>query len=255
MDATQNASKESSIVKASPPQEKPLESAKVETLPSSSDQSEIKPEVSYAIPGELLRVLVDQKTQPSWWRTILNSQLTLALLPLVGALIGAWLTNYFTNQQKDFEYQRTAQLQELARTQSRLDEENRTRVQKLGEVWERLDANEFTIDKMIQEAMFETEKQPPELKRKRFLDITKMLEDDQAFVSRYRYWLGEDVFKTINDYLNLNFRLVRNQFALASETDLSELIKKRKEAKQDILEIRRLLDGKPNTPSTTTPGK
>lgn len=252
MDATQTASKESSTVKASPPEEKPHESAKVEAPPS-SDQSEIKPQISYAIPGELLRALVDQKAKPSLWRAILNSQLTLALLPLIGALIGAWFTNYLANQQKDSEYQRTVQLQELTRNQTRSDEENRMRVQKLGEVWERLDADEFAIDKLIQEAMFETENQSPELKRKRFLEITKMLQDDQAFVSKYRYWLGEDVFKSTNDYLDLNFRLVRNQLVLAPQSDLKELVKKRKEAKQDILEIRRLLDEKSNTQSTPAP--
>lgn len=256
MDATQTASKESSIVKASPSQEKSLESAKVEALPSPPDQSEIRPEISYAIPGELLRVLVDQKKKPSWWSTFLSHPLTVAVIStgLLG-LFGLLLTYFLTNQQKEIEYQRTIQLQELTRNQSRLEEEHKVRAEKFREVWERLDADEYTIDKIIQEATFETENQSPELKRKRFLDITNLLQEDQAFVVRYRYWLGEDLFKATNDYLNLNIRLVRNQFVLAPETDLTELIKKRKEAKQDILEIRRLLDQNQNTQSTATPGK
>ncbi|HEU4767549.1 MAG TPA: hypothetical protein VFS77_09240 [Pyrinomonadaceae bacterium] len=254
MDAAQTASTESSTVKALP-EEKPLESAKVEAPPSSPDQSEIRPEVSYVIPGELLRAVLDQKAKPAWWRAILNSQFMLALLPLIGALIGAWFTNYLADKQKDSEYQRTVQLQELARVQSRTDEENRMRVQKVGEVWERLDADEFTIDQIIQNSMLERENQSPELKRKRFLDITKMLEDDQAFVSRYRYWLGEEFFKTTNDYLNVNIRLARNQLFSAPNTDLSELIQKRKDAKQDILKIRSLLEEKSKSQSTTTPTK
>src|SRR5829696_1781149 len=102
MDATQSASKEPSTPKALA-QDKPSESASVDAPTNLQSQFEIKPDVCYAIPGELLRALVDQKRKPSRISAILNHPLTVVVIS--GGLIGGWLANYYTNRQKDFEHQ------------------------------------------------------------------------------------------------------------------------------------------------------
>jgi hypothetical protein len=141
------------------------------------------------------------------------------------------------------------QQEELARRQSFSDEINRIRVQKLGEVWQKLDEDEFAINRLLDDSnTFEGPNQDSSLKTKRVEDITGLIYNDQAMTSKYRFWLGEDLFHKTTGYLNMNVTYALNKLAGPPGADLSELIKKRDEAKQDILKIRTLfLEGEPST--------
>lgn len=205
-----------------------------------------KPDGSYVIPGEILRELIEKQPTHSIFYTLSTNPL---LVVVVGGLIGGVLTGYYTLEQKQIEHNRIIQQQELARQQIFSDEVNKLRLQKLGEVWEQLDEDEFAINRLLDDGRFKPNKESSS-KTKRMQDITILIHNDQAMVSRYRYWLGEDLFQKTTGYLNMSINYALNKLGSPLGTDLSELMKKRDDAKQDILKIRQVLEREPGSQST-----
>lgn len=203
------------------------------------DHKPVKPDVSYLITGEVPRALIDEqsKFKSSWLQTISNNALVVVV---VGGLIGGALTYYYTYRQKNLDYSRGMLQQELGRRQSFSDEVNKLRIQKVGEVWEQLDEHEFAIDRLLDDPPFEEVSKDPNANNKRVDEIIKLIHEDKAMTSRNRFWLGEELYNKTMEYLDMNVKYALNKRVFRRATDLTELIKKRQGAKQDILEIRRL---------------
>ena len=137
--------------------------------------------------------------------------------------------------------------QEWAARRSFSDEINKTRVQKLGEVWEQLDEDAFVINNILEESRLEGPNRDPTLNDKRIDEITKLIHRDQSIAHKYRFWLGENLFTTTMSYLNTTIDYSVKRISSKPGTDLTELNKTRDAARQDILQIRQLLlAGEPN---------
>jgi hypothetical protein len=154
---------------------------------------------------------------------------------LLSTIPGGFLTFYYGRLQQELTAQRTFS-----------DEVNKIRVQKVGEVWEKLDEHEFVINRLLEESTFEAQDEDSSSNNKRADEIIKLIHDDQAMASRYRFWLGENLFRKTTEYLDRNIEYAQNKIGARPGTDLSELTKTRNAAKQDILQIRGLfLGGEP----------
>src|SRR6267142_1645438 len=102
-------------------------------------------DVSFVITGEALRSLIDERIDQkpkSKFHAMSNNPL---MVGVVGVLIGSISTAIYSSQQKFLEYKLSTQQQEAARRQSFSDEVEKLRIQKHGEMWERLDGDESTI--------------------------------------------------------------------------------------------------------------
>lgn len=176
---------------------------------------------------EGLRTLIDavvKERKPSKLHRFLAHPL---LVVLASALAGGALTYYYTNKQND-----------AARRQSFLDGINSTRVPKLGEVWEQLDSDELKISQLLDDAT--SGEASSEVKNAKVAEINKLFDSDRLLTSKYRFWLGEDLYRKTEEYLDTSAAYALKRIGSPAETDLSQLLKKRDAAKEDVLTIRKL---------------
>lgn len=192
----------------------------------SADDADLNPESAYIVSGELLRSLINNQKKSSRLQRFLTHPL---LLVIVSGAIGAGLTDYYVSRQ-----------QKGTRSQSFLDGINNARVPKIGEVWEQLDVDELAINELLEGRSGRAEgknNSPPDDRIER---ITKLIKNDQILASKYRFWLGEDLYRKTEGYLDLSIDYALKKIGSPAGTDLTALLKKRDAAKQDILQIRKL---------------
>jgi hypothetical protein len=198
----------------------------------------VKPEAPYVLTGDAVRALIGEKPKQSKLQAL--STHPLALVVISGA-IGVGLTQFYTYRLRNLDYTRSVEQQELVRRQNFSDEVNKLRIQKFGEVWEELDEHEHETDRLLDDSgPGGSPEEVADSKSKKVEYITSIIRGDQAMVSRNRFWLGEDLCDKTIGYLDMNVKYAVNKIFASRTTDLSELIEKRKNAKQDILKIRKL---------------
>jgi hypothetical protein len=201
----------------------------------------VNPDLSAVISDELLRhrirTLLGEKPKPSSLQSFLTHPLVITAVGfLLTGIVGGLLTYYYTLKQKDIDYQRAVQQQELASRRSFSDELNKIRIQKIGGVWERLDKNEVLLDALLEKV---NKASDSDQRRNQNVDaINNLIQEDRITVNENRYWLGEQNYNRLQDYLDKNARIVLNMLLARRGTDLSGIIEERKRAKQDILQIR-----------------
>jgi cell division protein FtsB len=180
-----------------------------------------------------IKALISERAKKSKWQQFKASLVGVTtnafFLLLVGfgltTLVGTVLTNKYTTQQ-----------QEVAAIRSFSDELNKLRIQKVAEVWERLDEDEFMIDDLIQAT--DQDNKEKGLTPDKLNDIIKRLQTDRAMVSKYRFWLGKGIFDSANEYLNANIRYILRKLTGSSQEDLKTYLEKRNAAKSDIEQVR-----------------
>jgi hypothetical protein len=216
------------------------------------DQKAVPPDALSVIILEELRALRNGKSKSRFSRIQTFSNNALVVVFFSG-LVGGALTYYYTQRQKNLDYARSVQQQELGRRQSFSDEVNKLRIQKFGEVWEQLDEHEFAIDRLLDDRWFEIEADKDSKSNNKIVDdIRKLIDEDKALTSKNRFWLGEDLYNKTMEYLDMNVQYALNKLVVRRGTNLSEFLKKREDAKQDILEIRRLfLEGESGSQLTS----
>jgi hypothetical protein len=204
-------------------------------------EEHVNPDLSAVISDEILRhrvrTLLGEKPKPSSLQSFLTHPLVITAVGfLLTGIVGGLLTYYYTLKQKDLDYQRAIQQQELASQRSFSDELNKIRIQKIGGVWEQLDKNEVLLDALLEKANKASDSD--EQKSQNVDAINNLIQEDRITVNENRYWLGEQNYNRLRDYLDKNARIVLNMLLARRGTDLSEIIEERRRAKQDILQIR-----------------
>src|SRR5882724_3043566 len=216
----------------------PREKKKDERPESADESAALASNAPYVTLNDILRELKDQRPQSSRFHVVSNNPL---IVGVVGILIGGVLTAFYTYQQKVLEYKLDTQKQERTHLLTFSDEVNKLRMQKIGEVWERLDQDEFTIDALLQDSKIERPTKPPDSKNtKRAIQITKLIHDDQALVGKYRFWLGEELFNKTENYLDINIKYSLNELGALSDGASNVFKEPRNNARQDILQVRSL---------------
>lgn len=213
--------------------------------PISESGAHVNSDVSAVIADEVLRhrirSLIEEKPRASRLQSFSTHPLVIALVVavvgfLLTVIVGGLLTYYYTLRQKDIDYQRALQQQELASRRSFSDELNKIRIQKIGGVWEQLDKNEVLLDALLEKANKASDSD--EQKNRNVDAINNLIREDRITVNENRYWLGEQNYDRLQDYLDKNARIVLNMLLARRGTDLSGIVEERKRAKQDILQIR-----------------
>lgn len=193
------------------------------------DTKSINPEVASLI--KIIERLTTEKTrQSSRLQRFLTHQL---FLIIVSGIIGVGLTHYYTLKQKDIDYQRSLQQLELTSQRSFSDELNKVRIQKIGEVWEQIDKNEITLDDLLNKA-----NQASGSNKEYFDKIKSLIEQDLVMVNKNRFWLGKPAYNELNNYLDTTRQIVFDMLLGQPGIDLSEPLRKREQAKQDVERIR-----------------
>lgn len=207
-------------------------------------QSGLEQSTSLVIADEILRerirAIVNEKPQASRLEKITQNPLVSVVVAfLLTGVVGVLLTDYYSGRQ-----------QELAARRSFSDELNKIRIQKVGEVWERIDEDELAIDGLAEGILAEPSKDP-DSKQEKYNEIVKLVHTDLVMLNKNRFWLGEDTYDRTRGYLDRSIQYILNQFLSGQGTDLSKLKRERRDAKQDILEIRcEFLEGE-TIPETT----
>jgi hypothetical protein len=205
------------------------------------DRPLARPDVSSLVADEVLRhrirTLIEEKPKPSRVQRLLTHQLFLTVAGfLLTGLIGGLLTYYYTLKQKDLDYHRAIQQQELVSQRSFSDELNKIRIQKIGEVWEQVDKNEVLLDNLLE--LVNKSSISDNQKNQNVDAINNLIQEDRVLLNKNRFWLGEQNYNRFQNYLDKNVRIALNMLLARPGTDFSEIIEERKNAKQDILQIR-----------------
>lgn len=173
----------------------------------------------------LVRKLADEPPKPSRLKSLSSHPLFIVVVTFVlTVIVGGHLTNKYTLGQ-----------QELARQRSFTDELNKIRVQKIGEVWEHVDRTEVELDALVDRA-----NEAPEPGDKDLSAIAKLVEEDVAIVNKNRFWLGEQNYGRLKNYLEINRSYVLDKLLGRPGIDLTDTVRKREQAKQDVLQIRNM---------------
>lgn len=204
----------------------------------------VKPETTYVITEELLRVLIDNKPKSSGFLAKLGHPLVIVL---ASALAGTYLTQRYANQQKDIDYSRSIQLLKLTSQRSFFDELNKIRIQKIGEMWEQIDKNEVTIDNLLEKPK-NSSNSNEKTDNVNVMNLNSLIQEDKVIINKNRFWLGEKNYSKVYEYFDKNSELALNILLARPGTDVSEIIASREQAKQDIFQTRKsmLLEDEPS---------
>jgi hypothetical protein len=197
--------------------------------PKPEDSEAVSPEVSFVVADEVLRqrirAFIEEKPKPSIIQRVLNHSLFAILVSFILAVpLGGFLTYLYTRRQEEESSRR-----------SFTDELNKTRVQKIGEVWEQLDKNEVIIDDLLRKY-----NETPGSKQEYFNKIESLIDENRVIVNKNRFWLGKLCHDELNKYFSATRPIVTNMLAGPPGIDLSELHTKREQTKQDIERIRNM---------------
>jgi hypothetical protein len=183
-------------------------------------------------PSEPIRVLIDNGKHPSWIRRVLAHPL---MVVVAGGVVGGVLTDYYARRQKENDYRRTEQQSRLASERSFRDESNKVRIQKIGEMWEKIDTNEVAIDTLLVSA---NRSNPNRNKAEIIKQIENLIQDDRLNIARNSYWLGARNYEKISQYFDKNVKLTLNALLAKPGTDVTDILAERQQAKQDIIQTR-----------------
>lgn len=192
-------------------------------------------EVDKIVSDEILRAkirkLIEDKPKNKW-EFLKHPLLTLIIGFALTTLVGTYLTNQYTAKQKDKERESSFQ-----------DEINKTRIAKIGEVWEKVYELEHLSDQLVERykthsmlsedysnyfiSFYNSKTGKNEQKRKdRFFGISRELYYDSSrklgkfqlsvndklnevdiLATRNRFWIGERVYQDLQEYLRLDKEL------------------------------------------------
>ena len=167
----------------------------------------------------------DRKNKSQGWT---SNPVLLVVLGFVLSFPGTLLTAYLTYRQH-----------ERAAERSFIDESNKLRIQKIGEVWEQLDQDEHTIDQLLDADEEIVAKFPTPGDRAR--EVKRIVQTDREKLSKYRFWLGQSISDSVNTYLNANIKYSIGKLSGTPEADLEPAKSARDAAKSSVDQIREQL--------------
>jgi hypothetical protein len=146
-------------------------------------------------------------------------------LLFAGFLLSAGLGGFFT-------YLYTQKAQDLAAERSFSDELNKLRIQKVAEVWERVDQDQIKIDTLVNH-ITDNNASDKATQNAVLQEIEKLIETDKETVGQYRFWISQETYDKLNRYLDATIFLITRQI-LEPEADIESLLRDREAARSDI---------------------
>lgn len=185
------------------------------------------------ITEEVLRHKVREliaRPKASKLQTIFNSTFTSIVVGFVlTGLIGSYLTASYSKEQ-----------QKVAAQRSFSDELNKIRIQRIGDMWQRIYENELAADDLVEESVEAFRLKSPNdnavENAKRVEQIQGLNHESLKAISSNRFWLGEADYNTVRHYLDLNIHYDMEK--IIGKGDDPDLLGQREKAKQDVLHLR-----------------
>jgi len=175
---------------------------------------------------------IDDKLKEELFKVLLDRLLIGALLALTGLF-----ANYLIEKYKFEEGFRT--------------ELNKTRVARIGEVWENLYVYEAAVDNLVdrfRDIVVEAKSEEDELRRKRN-ELPPLIEiQEQALAQliaashKNRFWIGEDTYSEMTSYSNVLAELI-DAYVKYDGKKIDEINKRRVELRQGVRSVRDKLLG------------
>jgi len=173
---------------------------------TSEDNKHREAYISMTITDEVLRsriskLLTEPKPAP-WWKRMWMHPLASVIVGFIcTGLIGFFLTDHYSNKQKDLEYQRSIYLKDRERERSFADELNKVRVSKIGEVWEKVDVYEAGAKGVMQKISVETQSTPAQGRiiisqsiAKDLAESLRLKTELLGLLDKYRFWSSAALF-------------------------------------------------------------
>lgn len=205
--------------------------------PASPEQSRLDPSEPTADEETRdAKAEIHKRSKPSRLHAISTHPL---ILVVASGLVGALLTYYYTNRQKELEFKRLAEQQEQSRKESFSDELSKMSIQKFGDVWARIDENELAIDDLIGDSQSKSSVVNSRSKNEKVDDIRKLIHDDRIILTKNKFWVGEELYNKTNEYLEIHVTYGARRVIGGGITE-DELKRKKDAAKQDLLNTRSL---------------
>jgi hypothetical protein len=207
---------------------------------NASDNKLARSGAQYTITEEALVILITkvcQASKPSKvYRYLAHPLVVVVIGGIIAAIIGGIVTSHYTSRQKDIDDARSQQQQKLASRRSFFDELNKIRIQKIGEMWEKIDTNEVVIDGLFKAAAQSSSSKD---QRKQNVNVIKsLIQEDLVTMNKNRFWLAEENYNKAREYFDTNVELALNVLLAEPGTDLTDILEKREKSKQDIIEVR-----------------
>jgi len=171
----------------------------------------------------ILHKLTRDKPQQRWYKQLPTHPITLLLAGFVlSVLLGGFVTYLYTRK-----------AQEVAATRSFSDELNKLRIQKVGEVWERLDQDEVKIETLVGQ-LVDIDDRHKSSQNDQLKQIEKVVEEDKEIIAQHRFWLGQLTYDRILHYLDATIFLLTRKILEPEAEDVESLTKARDAARIDI---------------------
>lgn len=216
------------------------EEVNVSSGTNASDDKPVESDVSYIINEEALRTLIAkvcEASKPSQiYGWLAHPLLVVAIGGVIAAIAGAIVTGYYISRQKDIDDARSQQQLKLTSRRSFFDELNKIRIQKIGDMWEQINANEVVIDRLFKDSAKSSSSK--DQRKDNVNAIKSLIEEDRMTMNKNGFWLAEHNYNEVKEYFDTNVELALNVLLASPGTDLSDILEKREKAKQNILQIR-----------------
>ena len=190
-----------------------------------------------------VRKVIEEPRQASPFTKFCSSPLTLLLLGFsLTTVVGSYITYRYNSGQARVQHER-----------SFADEINKTRVNRIGEVWQKVDVYDARVGSLTQQMTVTPPQTPGESPRieipnsqqravaERFEQNVRLHEELLGVLDQNRFWLGEPLYKEIKNYAETSY-----EYSIAlkqgGQTELVE--ERRRKSRTELDQIReRMLNG------------
>ncbi len=180
-----------------------------------------------------IRKLIDEPKPESRLSFLKHPLASIIVAFLLTGLLGQYLTNLYSSNQK-----------ELERKRSFADEINKTRVSKIGEVWEKVDVYEAEVKlvmerfEMVPNTSQGVVKGPVEKVIEKFEQTERLHTELSGLLDKNRFWLGDRLYDEIKQYTDTTYEHFLAWKSKKTPKELEELEVKRRNSRSDINQTR-----------------
>jgi len=200
---------------------------------STGKSEEIAPYISRTIDDEIFRhrirnLISEPETESRISRFSHNPLVIMIVAFFLIAVIGIRLINY------------QRRLTPYASNRQTLDEINRIRVSKIGEVWAKADLYEAELESLVQSVSAgptgsRITEGPTEDLREKYGRVERLYLELSEVLAGNRFWLGEQIYEGVQHYTDATYRAF---LGFKSEQKFREMEEKRRQARAELNQLR-----------------
>lgn len=188
--------------------------------------------ISDEVLRDRIRKLISEPKPESWLKRISKNPLSLLIVGFIlTTLGGAILTNYYNSRQAEVQRQR-----------SFVDELNKIRLNKMGDVWEKVYLYEASVNDVMQQFEVSMRESNVQLRIPPGNDVLKHHEKSESLhdelvdvLNKNRFWIADENYQDIQGYANAtyDYYLAKKSGKITKEQEA-----KRVQARDNLIKVR-----------------